>query len=399
MSRFNGKTFSRTPSASSRADAEPPQSFDDFKAMRTKSGGGDPHALAKVRIKSQIESAYAQKRMERLSHLSFFVERAFDLAVSTGEVVIGRDRDELADDGMKHVTNSLKTSTGKFITSLNVPSHHIGKAGATQLAQALQAAPKLVTFNIANNMIGSEGADVLAKCFTSVPSLENLDLSENRIGPAFPPNLVLCTSLKKLDIRHNKLTEIPCALGMHPKLALLDLAYNNLRMIPDSLVRAGCVPILRELVDQAMHQACLFGQHNQDLQPITGVRPDQKVTPGAQNYCYPLEDLVIMVNNRWNQDTDWLAGLLEKHTTLRGINDLHEWPVPPTAVQTTWDLDGRLSNPLYECVFVRNCLMRSPLITSINISNNDLRGRCAICLAQAIESSRTIVSIDVNNCM
>lgn len=60
----------------------------------------DPHAQAKARIHSQIETAYGQKRLERLKDLALFVKRAFDLAVATGEVVIGRDRDELGDDGM-----------------------------------------------------------------------------------------------------------------------------------------------------------------------------------------------------------------------------------------------------------------------------------------------------------
>lgn len=311
------------------------------------------------------------------------------------------------------------------------------------------------------------------RCFISVTTLENLDFSENRIGPAFPPHLVHCTSLKTLDLMHNKLTEIPCALGMHPNLQLLDVrapaqpltfaqkhaplddennaplhdqsnatlrdqnnatpttktcpldptcafettplalpapvmrialkrpsqvAYNNLRLIPDELVRAGCVPILRELVDQAMNQSCRMGEHNRELQPITGVRPDQTVHPGEKNFCYPLDDLEITVNARWNQDTDWLAGLLQRHTTLRALNGLHEWMRPPLSEQASWDLDGRLQNPLYECVFVRNCMMRSPHIVSINISNNDLRGRTATSLAQAIESSRSITTIDVNNC-
>lgn len=60
----------------------------------------DPHAQAKARIHSQIKSAYGQKRLERLKDLALFVKRAFDLAVATGEIVIGRDRDELGDDGM-----------------------------------------------------------------------------------------------------------------------------------------------------------------------------------------------------------------------------------------------------------------------------------------------------------
>jgi hypothetical protein len=74
------------------------QSFESFKKDRKKQD--DPHALAKERIKKQIESAFHEKRLERLKDLSFLVKRAFDLAVATGEVVIGKDRDELADDGM-----------------------------------------------------------------------------------------------------------------------------------------------------------------------------------------------------------------------------------------------------------------------------------------------------------
>ena len=63
-------------------------SFEEFKQMRTLKGGGDPHAQAKERIKIQIEHTYNEARKKRLSHLSFFVERAFELAVSTGEVCL-----------------------------------------------------------------------------------------------------------------------------------------------------------------------------------------------------------------------------------------------------------------------------------------------------------------------
>lgn len=84
--------------------------------------------------------------------------------------------------------------------------------------------------------------------------------------------------------------------------------------------------MLRELVDQDMLACCYRGAHNRTVEAIV-LAPDQ--APDEDSKIYMLRELEIVVDKRWHADHEWLSGLLMKHTTLRALNGLHEWPTPP----------------------------------------------------------------------
>jgi Ran GTPase-activating protein (RanGAP) involved in mRNA processing and transport len=81
-----------------------------------------------------------------------------------------------------------------------------GNRGASLLAAAMAAVPKLESLNLEFNRIGVIGCTALAQCMTVLQSLQVLRLGRNRLGPgpsitALAESFASLTSLKELNLQ------------------------------------------------------------------------------------------------------------------------------------------------------------------------------------------------------
>ena len=114
-----------------------------------------------------------------------------------------------------------------------------------------------------------------------------------------------------------------------------------------------------------------------------------------------MSEVQITLAERWNksdEDVNFVNLLLSTYTNLQSLNGLQEWPEPPLAHSSTWDLTDKLHNPLYECNFVKNRLRLSVSITSLIIDKNDMRGRAAQEIAHGISVCRGLSSLSAQDC-
>lgn len=98
-------------------------------------------------------------------------------------------------------------------------------AGAGLLPRGLQV------LRLSSNLVEELGEPLLA----GLDALETLEVDSNRLK-RLPANLLACTSLTTLSLHRNQLDALPRALGERlQRLKYLDVSYNGLRTLPDSL--------------------------------------------------------------------------------------------------------------------------------------------------------------------
>ena len=386
------------------------------------------------------------------------VHRAFFLAKKTGEVVVGKQTIEIGDEGAKMVANRMhklgptisiaNRDQYSAVTSLSVCSHGIGPPGATALADALIGNLSLQELNFDHNSICAEGAAALSHALITVWNLHTLHLGSNSIGPDFPHDLAKCTSLAHLHLQHNLLEHLSIDLGNHPSLIKLELSGNNDLRMPDVdriVLRKNSRNVQTEKIkeiDKATSQKSQFRQHastSPSDRPPLPVQKDllHKQPPESVNWrteellkalldvnlniCSSLiykkewtkggdlledipnvSDVQITLADRWNRkgwEVNFINDLLCKFTSLKSLNGLQEWPAPPLAPFRTWNLTNMLKNPLYECNFVKNRLRVSVSITELVLDKNDLCGRAAKDIAEALASSKHLTKFSARECI
>ena len=83
--------------------------------------------------------------------------------------------------GLERVIAEVRAGT---VTTVGLGGHHIGDAGATQLADALGTNTSVKVLYLDDNSIFEAGATQLADALGTNTSVEKLDLSSNEIGEA-----------------------------------------------------------------------------------------------------------------------------------------------------------------------------------------------------------------------
>jgi hypothetical protein len=314
----------------------------------------------------------------------------------------------------------------RSITSLSMCNHGVGPVGAKALASALRDNPHLQQLNFFNNYLGAEGAAELCRALVTVSNLHTLNLGKNSIGPVFPEYLAQCTALTYLHMPHNQLENVSIELGNHPSLVQLELVGNDIK-IPDAeeLIRqkrfAQSPP---QFMRQRGYKALKGVQKNKMIAMQEDGKLENWGTTKLRKYlleimihmcseerfrnvgeedawCPRICDVQITLADRWNKEgweVEYVNDLLDNYTSLQALNGLQEWPSPPFGFLPTWDLTNKLKNPLYECHFVKNRLLASPSITGLVVDQNDLRGRAAQDIAQAIASFPHLSAFSARAC-
>ena len=385
------------------------------------------------------------------------VYRAFLLAKKTGAVVIGKQGLELGDDSVAMVVNELEKrqdalhtegpaiGRGMFgkivglanqqvpITSFSLCNHGVGRAGAAALAAAFKENVHLEHLNLNHNDIGADGAAALCRELVTVKNLRSLNLGNNSIGPDFPEDLVRCTKLTHLHLQHNLLENISTELGNHPNLEQLELTGNNKLMMPnaDHIFQEKCQ---QKAQFKSVSSTQTFRSHTRVWPPVVQTEIPRKAAGeksvsnlsttelrkclldvkvdlcarehyrnvGELDESIPrISEVAITLVGRWNK-LDWepnfICQLLSTHTSLQSLNGLQDWPTPPLAPSTTWNLTASIKNPLYECVFVKNRLSSPSNMMELVLDKNDLRGRAAKDIADGLLSLHCLQRFSAMEC-
>lgn len=354
-----------------------------------------------------------------------------------GELLHGavRDVNAAAASGLKQHFGSIVQIPNKqqSVTVLTVCNHRIGKLGATALADALKGNMKLQTLNLDHNNIGAEGAATLCQALVSVHNLDTLHLGNNSIGPTFSEDLAHCTALTHLHLQHNFLTNVSIELGNHPSLIKLELTGNDGIQIPnaDALIQEKhYAQLVNEEKSRLVKGKDNFSHrphspsHEQDGKRIRGDTLVNWSTTELRKFLIDIKlnmctqekyrnvkeldeaipktfEVKITLAPRWNKndwEVDYINNLLYTHTSLQSLNGLQEWPAPPLALSPKWDLTNALMNPLYECNFIKNRLRISVCITELVLDKNDLRGRAAIEIAEALNTFHRLTKFSAKEC-
>jgi len=131
----------------------------------------------------------------------------------------------LGDAEAAELAEALKTNT--TVKVLKLRYNEIRDAGAGALAGALHVHPALETVLLGNNLIGNAGAEQLAGAVSARGIVSRLDLRYNQMGPELPEAFCGMTCLTALDIRANRLTCLPTALGAMTNLKELVVERNH----------------------------------------------------------------------------------------------------------------------------------------------------------------------------
>ena len=374
------------------------------------------------------------------------ITRAFFLSKRTGDVQVGKQRLELGDAGATAIAEDLRARQEESalpspivpaktpsmpMTALSVCNHAIGHLGATALAAALRGNALLTELHLDHNRVGPKGAAALCRDLVTVTRLRTLRLANNAVGPDFPADVARCTSLTHLHLQHNDLHNVSIELGNHPSLVQLELTGNDRMQIP----RAGlviCEQRLKHSLQAGLDKSQVLKQLHREGVDLSGSGPEAEQSTLVNwsmtelleclldvklNLCAEqryrnigeldefvprISEVKITLAQRWNGrcEADYVHQLLSTHTALRSLNGLHEWPDPPMARSSTWDLTNSLKNPLYECNFVKNRLRSADAayITRLFVDNNDLRGRAAKDLAVAVTCCQGLLSFSALQC-
>jgi WD40 repeat protein/Leucine-rich repeat (LRR) protein len=300
------------------------------------------------------------------------------------QVDIGKDQDTLGDDGLSILVKYFPE--GGKLTILSIISHDISEIGAKSLSNLFSTCINLKSLILRGNCVRNEGARSICEVLKTLLHLGCLDLSENEID-TFPTDLVHCTNLTELFIQHNKIRILPLDIGLHPHLMMLDILDNPIANVrPENT--SSTKKILEELLAAKVSEACSKAAANTQQQPAVL----------SKHITYPLHEVDVSIPARWASSPSFIASVLSAHPALRSLNQLHEWPGPPLAPTDSWDLAGRLANPLYEAVFVANRLGAAQHLTRLDISHNDLRGPAAPALARAVATHACLAEVDAAGC-
>lgn len=159
-------------------------------------------------------------------------------------VLVVEKREDYPRDGFPSTLETLKLNriglsrvdgrwfTLRLLTSLDLSSNSIGKAVNISLLANLSRLSNLIHLSLVDNQI----KELPNKVWDSLPiSLLSLDLSANTLT-CFPIQLLKLTKLKKLNLSHNQIKEIPEVIIMLA-LSQFDISHNLLTIIPYTIRR------------------------------------------------------------------------------------------------------------------------------------------------------------------
>ena len=122
------------------------------------------------------------------------------------------------------------------ITSLRLPSNHMGPEGMLALVPVLGTLVRLTVLDLSWNGLGDRGAEALGDVLELVPALASLNLFANQIhasgATVFALSVRRCAALTELDFGSNELMNLGAsalctALARCPRLAHLELSNNR----------------------------------------------------------------------------------------------------------------------------------------------------------------------------
>lgn len=106
----------------------------------------------------------------------------------------------------------------------------------------LPSCQTLKELHLGNNQIEVLGAEHL----NHLSALSILELRDNKVKN-LPDEITLLQDLERLDLANNDISSLPCALGKMPKLKILSLEGNPLRAIRRDLLTKGTNELLKYL--------------------------------------------------------------------------------------------------------------------------------------------------------
>jgi hypothetical protein len=135
----------------------------------------------------------------------------------------------LNNDAMKIIGNWIKNNT--MLTNFNLTKNKISGIGASLLAEALMVNTSLTTLDLSNNHIGNSGVNAFFKMLQTNNTITSLYFDGNHITDTGIVSLENNTSLKKLNLRNNKIDNAGMislveSIKLNRGLITLDLSYN-----------------------------------------------------------------------------------------------------------------------------------------------------------------------------
>ncbi|XP_018022150.1 leucine-rich repeat-containing protein 40 [Hyalella azteca] len=119
--------------------------------------------------------------------------------------------------------------------------------------------PSLRELHLANNCLKELSSEVLG----GLRGLRVLDLRENKLDE-LPDDITLLQMLERLDLANNTLSSVPCHLGLLPHLRSMPLEGNPLRLLRRDIVQRGTRQLLQHLRDKLPNPASSYPGFGED---------------------------------------------------------------------------------------------------------------------------------------
>ncbi|ORX49156.1 L domain-like protein [Hesseltinella vesiculosa] len=187
---------------------------------------------------------------------------------------------------------------------------------------ALFQLTQLRDLNLSNNAI-----TMLPQEIQSLQALELVNLSNNAIGPSLPKEIVTLTRLKKLQLEHNKLTDFPLDWFVAcPYLFDLTLSNNRLATLMTVMTKEICLPNLQRLDVRHNRLYELPDQLQMPKLKEMFLADNALVTPSKSGYqlfenC-PLLVTLDVSSNKWTRVPDSIMTLQSLERLDVGANQL-----------------------------------------------------------------------------
>eukprot|EP00058_Branchiostoma_floridae_P003848 XP_002589336.1 hypothetical protein BRAFLDRAFT_77788 [Branchiostoma floridae] len=194
---------------------------------------GVRHVLKKLKLKDWSLDSIMRLSTQMIQHLSLLEEIDLSHNVISDEAVPSLAEGLGSCQKLKKVNLSHNKLSGRgdflpplpSLEEIDLSYNAISDEAVPGLAEGLGSCQNLKKVNLSHNKLSDRG-DFLPP----LPNLEEIDLSHNIISdeavPGLAGSLGSCQNLKKVDLSHNKLSDRGHFLPPLPNLEEIDLSYN-----------------------------------------------------------------------------------------------------------------------------------------------------------------------------
>ncbi|CAN4113431.1 unnamed protein product [Withania somnifera] len=227
----------------------------------------------------------------------------------------------LGEKGVRAFGKLLRSQTN--LEELFLMNDGISKEAARAVSELVRSTEKLKVLHFHNNMTGDEGAVVIAEIVKRSPLLEDFRCSSTRVGcqggSALCEALVMCSHLKKLDLRDNMFSPetgllLSKALSKHENLVEVYLSYLNLE-------DEGAIAVANALKDSAPSLS-VFEMAGNDI--------TAEAAPAIAS-CIAAKQLLSKLSLAENELKD--EGAIHIAEALQGLNHLIEVDISCNALR------------------------------------------------------------------